>query len=392
MKTKDRFLAFVIFSSILLAWIGGIFRHRADIAPFLKQALPAATHFEPVSNTVYAGLAEPLNKKVGFVAISSAAGYAGPVKVAVGLDTNAKIVAAVIIRQTESPAFFRKVIANGLPEKYVGKTYADQFEIGSDIDAVTGATASLTALTKAVQLACRDIAGNHLGLPRIAKDTSKINFGLSEVALILLFIVGLAAYSKKLTIKRYLKWSLLIASLVLIGIVFKKPISLIHINSLLVGYWPKWQNDLYWYLLIIAVLMPVVLKAKSPYCTYICPFGAAQQILITLGGAKIKIPQKFSFFLKFLQRTLAWCVVICALLFRNPAVIHYEVSATFFTLIGQNWQFILLAFVLIISLFITRPWCNYLCPVCAVNDYIRLLRRCFTRGLGKLELKTQDLL
>jgi uncharacterized protein with FMN-binding domain len=382
LKTKELFPAVAILLSFILAWFAGFLRHRSDIAPFLKQALPSAKHFAPVSNTVYAGLtnSQPQDKKAGFVAVHSVSGYAGPVTVAVGLDKNAKIVAAAIVRHTESPVFFRKVLANGFPKKYVGKSYVDRFEIGADIDAVTGATVSLTALTKAVHLASSDIAANHLGLPGLAQETSQISFGPPEVTLIVLFIFGFIAYSKTISITRYLKWTLLIASLVLIGFIFKKPLSLININSLLLGYWPGFKSNLYWYLLLAAVLIPVILKGKAHYCNCICPFGAAQQILITLGGSKINIPQKYSRFLKFFQRILAWFAVICALLFRNPAIINYEVSATFFTFIGRNWHFVLLAFILVVSLFITRPWCNYLCPVCAVNDYIKLLRSCFARA------------
>jgi len=295
------------------------------------------------------------------------------------MRANGQIVGTAIVKQTESSAFFRKVIDKGYPRKFTGKSCADQFEIGSDIDAVTGATVSLAALTKAVHLACSDIAGNQLGLPFVAKDSSAIRFGLPESVLILLFIVGFLAYSKKLSMTRYLKWFALIASLILIGFVLKRPVSLIDVNSLLIGYWPRWQNDIYWYLLLAGVLIPVILKGKSPYCSNICPFGATQQILVTLGGSKIEMPQEYSRFLKLFQWTLAWLAVMCALLFRNPSIMTYEVSATFFTVIGQKWQFILLGLILILSLFVARPWCKYICPVRAVTDYIRLLRRCFKR-------------
>jgi polyferredoxin len=136
---------------------------------------------------------------------------------------------------------------------------------------------------------------------------------------------------------------------------------------------------MYWYLLLAGVLLPVILNGKSPYCSNVCPLGATQQILVKVGGARVEIPPKYSHCLKLVQWTLAWAAIMCALLLRNPSVMSYEISATFFSVIGRNWQFILLGVVLILSLFVTRPWCNYLCPVRAVADYIRLLRRCFKR-------------
>ena len=380
-KRRERLFASVILLSLVGAWVTGLLRRGSDIAGFLKEALPGATRFDSNPDNIYAGLiqAQGESEKAGFVAIRSAQGYAGPVTVAVGLDTNAEIVGAVIVRQTEAPAFFRKIIDKGFPEKFAGKRYSDRFEIGGDIDSVTGATVSLTALAEAVHLACSDIAVSRLGLSPVVENKPVIQFGLPEIALILLVVIGFAAYGKKLPANTYIKWIVLVASLVLIGFVLKKPISLININSLLVGYWPKWRNNIYWYLLLTAVLLPVILRGKTPYCSNICPFGAAQQILIGLGGSKRELPRKYSYCFKIVQWSIAWIAVISALVFRNPAIITYEVSATFFTVIGQNWQFILLAFVLILSLFITRPWCNYLCPVRAVSDYIRLLRRSFRR-------------
>ena len=53
----------------------------------------------------------------------------------------------------------------------------------------------------------------------------------------------------------------------------------------------------------------------------------------------------------------------------------YEVYGTLFALVGTHLQFGLLAFVLIASLFVPRPWCRYLCPIRAVTDYLKLPRK-----------------
>ncbi len=371
----------MILVSLIGGWVAGSFKRHSNIAAFLRQALPGAVRFESGDDNIYTGLAhaESETRKTGFVAIRSARGYAGPVTVAVGLDTGGKIVNAVIVRHTESPAFFRRITEKGLPGRFKGKTCSDQFEIASDIDSITGATVSLAAVAEATHLACSDMATARLGLLPATRQKPAIQFGLPEILLILLIVTGFAAYGRKLPANTYVKWIVLAGSLIFIGFVLKRPISLININSLLVGYWPGWQNNVYWYLLLAAVLLPVMLKGKTPYCSNVCPFGAAQEILVSIGGSRKRLPVKWSQFLKILQRSLAWTAVMCALVFRNPAIVTYEVSATFFTVIGRNWQFILLALILILSLFIARPWCNYLCPVRAVCDYIRLLRRSLAR-------------
>jgi polyferredoxin len=86
------------------------------------------------------------------------------------------------------------------------------------------------------------------------------------------------------------------------------------------------------------------------------------------------MPKRYGATLRWTQRFLAWAVILAALLFRNPGHFTYEVFGTFFTLTGAVLQFALLGVVLIASLFLLRPWCNFLCPIRATSDYIRMLR------------------
>jgi len=154
--------------------------------------------------------------------------------------------------------------------------------------------------------------------------------------------------------------------------------SLIHINSFLLGYWPAWRDHLYWYLLIGGVLLPILLTGKSLYCSHVCPFGAVQQALGAAGMTR-QVPQRVEFYLRWLQRGLVWMAVVCALAFRNPALVPYDLSGALFGWAGLTWQFVALVAILIAALVITRPWCNYLCPIRAITDFIRLARHAVGR-------------
>jgi hypothetical protein len=55
--------------------------------------------------------------------------------------------------------------------------------------------------------------------------------------------------------------------------------------------------------------------------------------------------------------------VSLALIYRNPGTFSFEIFGTLFDLEGSNYQFIVLAIILLSSLFIYRPFCNYLCPL-----------------------------
>jgi polyferredoxin len=94
-----------------------------------------------------------------------------------------------------------------------------------------------------------------------------------------------------------------------------------------------------------------------------------------IGGAKVRSAGKYRYFLKWLQRGLAWGAILIALLYRNPGVTSFEIFGTMFELIGSAVQFGLLALVLLTSLFIRRPWCTYLCPLHPVDEFIRMIRK-----------------
>ena len=50
----------------------------------------------------------------------------------------------------------------------------------------------------------------------------------------------------------------------------------------------------------------------------------------------------------------------------------YEVIT--FKLTGSNLQFAILGIVLVASVFIKRPWCNYLCPLKPVTEHFTNIR------------------
>jgi Na+-translocating ferredoxin:NAD+ oxidoreductase RnfG subunit len=383
MRGREVLLAIAVPLSIMGAWFVGAFRTQAESTAFLEQALPQARHFDKVREDVYVGYARKgeAAEPVGYVATGLGTGYAGPIRIAMSLSNEGRIRAVLILRQTETVAFFRRVLSARFLESVTGKHCADSFRIGDDVQAVTGATVSLEGLTDAIRSASRQ-AARQAQIPVPAPTSPKIVLGLPEIVLLLLYGIGVLASGPAKRSGRLLRWVGLGLGLVFLGFWLNGPISLIHINALLLGYWPLWQSHFYWYLLLGGVLLPVVVTGRNIYCHSVCPFGAAQQVVGALGGTRMTVPGKIDRLLRWAQRLLAWAAIVCALVFRNPALVHYEVSGTLFSLTGALWQFVLLAVILVTSLIFTRPWCNYLCPIRAVADYIRLVRRSLRGATG----------
>ena len=162
--------------------------------------------------------------------------------------------------------------------------------------------------------------------------------------------------------RNIIRWITLITGLIFLGFIYNRPYVLAHVNMVLLGYFPAWDTHIYWYILIAGLLLFKTEKNWNTYCYDFCPFGACQEVIGAIGGAKpAKI--KWQEALKWLQRILVIFAVSLALIYRNPGSFSFEIFGTLFDLEGSNIQFIVLAIVLLSSLFIYRPFCNYLCPL-----------------------------
>jgi len=247
MKSFERIAGVVALIAVVAAWIIGGLGSREDLSASLKQALPAASEFRPVGDGIYAGYAdwiEGIDLVVGYVTIARASGYGGPMRVAVGLNTSGKLAGASVVDHKETLPFYDRIKVDDYIENLVGKKYSDNFIPGDDIDAVSGASVSLTALTTSVRHGADRLASESLELEVSRSEIGKTYVGFPEIILILLFGAGLLTYSKPLNrrpkARTVLRWITRLAALAIIGFVLTIPLSIININSLLIGYAPDW--------------------------------------------------------------------------------------------------------------------------------------------------------
>jgi uncharacterized protein with FMN-binding domain len=365
--------------TIIVAGIIGSTWASRDVASSLEHALPAAGRFQRLSDDIYAAYqAGSPEQMIGYVAIGEANGFGGVLKVAVAVDLEGVVLNAVVVERRETPAWYDMVVRDRFIERLQGKHYADAFQLGVDVDGVSGATYTARAIAEAVREGSRAIASGELGLPVPARSEPKVRFGVPEVVLLALFVVTYVAHGPKWKHRKQARWLTLLVGLAVLGFAYGLPLTVSLVSRLLLGFWPVWQTSLYWYLLAGGTLFSLVVYNRNPYCDWFCPFGAAQECLGAVGGARARTPRQFRELLKWLQRGLAWLAVVLALLFRNPGLSSYEVYATLFALQGSRAQLVLLGLVLMVSLFIRRPWCRYLCPIPPITGFVRIVRRWIT--------------
>jgi Na+-translocating ferredoxin:NAD+ oxidoreductase RnfG subunit len=374
-KRLDRSLALVALLVIVTAWFIGSSSDEAKLINYLEEVVPDAHHFSPSPSGSYIAWGDQEEKQLqGYIAIGSAQGYGGMVKIAVVVNAQGILIHNKIIEHKETSSFLRRVLNRDFLSILKGKNYSDSFIIGQDIDGVTGATFTCRALAKGARKASRLIAVEELGFPDLPEPVIKVKFRYAEAFLILLFLVSYLGYYRKFKYKRVTRWLTLLIGMVVLGFIYNLPLTLIYVNKILLGYWPQWQLNLYFYLLVSGGLLFLLIKNVRPYCDWFCPFGAVQECLGLIGGAKIRFKGLVHKVLRWVPRILALGVIVLALLHRNPSIYNYEVFGAMFHLVGSIFLFSLLGFALLTSLFFKRSWCLYLCPLRPVTDYIRLMR------------------
>jgi FMN-binding protein/4Fe-4S binding protein len=372
----DSILRFLAVFTILAAWFIGHGRNRSDLQACLFRTLPQSCRFEKIDGEIYAaysgGSPEEL---IGYVAAGAAGGYSGPMKAAVAVDLEGHVLGVQIFEQRETPAWYQRVMGSGFVESLTGKSYLKLSPAGADVDAVTGATYTTRAIAEAVSEASRLIAVDHLKLRPPPLPELRVRFGVPEILLIALFVIGYAGQRSRFPNRKQVRWLTMLTGMATLGFLYNSPLTLAYINKFLLGFWPQWQTHLYWYLLLGGVLLVITVGNQNTYCLWFCPFGAAQECAGLVGGAKPCSTERYRNLLKRFRQGLVWLAIVIALIFRSPGLTSYEVFGTFFDLIGSQWQFLLLGIVLAAAMFIKRPWCQYLCPVPPVVGVVRAARK-----------------
>jgi transcriptional regulator of nitric oxide reductase len=91
-------------------------------------------------------------------------GFDGPIKMLVGLNPQGEI-AGVIVTDHREPYGYFSVDLPDWPLQFEGKSIRDAFKVGTDVDAISRATITVTSASRAIRNASRKIARAHLAPP-----------------------------------------------------------------------------------------------------------------------------------------------------------------------------------------------------------------------------------
>lgn len=376
MRMKKTFalpLAALLTLALSVAWYlasGG-----GDHREAMQRLVPAAAQFQPLPGGVYRAVksaGDGSRETLGFVTSEAAAGYAGPITVMVFVDQAGALKSLLVVEQTETPAFFTRVIAAGFPDQFRGKKANAPFSLGNDIDAVTRATFTSRGIAEAARKAAHRIAAQEFKLE--LPPAPRLQLAYEHFVILGLLVLVPVLHRLRLAKTRYLT---LLAGFLVIGLWQKSPVSLSNISTLLGGNLPSPAEIPFWLILLVGVLFYAVVLGRNLYCYWLCPMGAVAEGCARAGEfGKLTMAPDSRFLKKYrqLRLALAWLALVVGFALLNPSVSSYEIFAPLFALQGNKAQWLMLPFFLFLGVFVSRFWCRYFCPVGGILDYLVKLR------------------
>lgn len=285
--------------------------------------------------------------------VSGIKGFAGATHLEIYINSNREIEKVIPLKNNETPKFFKSLEENGLYSKWIGLTPEEA--LSTSIDAISGATYSSKAVIKTFNSAMEYVIDNKIVSTYNAKEFFSIKNIISILVILISAIVPLFTKNK---IFRHIQ---LIINILVLGMWCGTFLSISMIVNFVSNGFDNIDIILPLLLIIVAFVFPLFGK-RQHYCTWICPYGASQEIINSISPFKIKISAKTSNILKSIQKIL-WVIIMfimCSGIYFD--IMNYE-AFTIFLFNNAYIPALIIGFTfLILSLFIKRPYCKYLCP------------------------------
>lgn len=304
-------------------------------------------------------------------------GYGGPVPLKIHIK-DGRVAAVEAEPNAESPDFFNR--AKELLNHWHGKSVDEA--LAEEVDAVSGATFSSKAIIANMQRGLAyakqhgqwsvDGSVGALGTsaPPIVggEDGSVGALETGASPIVALVVVLLGAVVPLFYNNRRLHLVQLAVNVVVLGLwtgtfvsytlflrIFAGGVSLSAIGALAAPL----------LMLIVALIYPLAGRSGH-YCANICPFGSAQELAGKLSRRKLRITPRVLKLLSVL-RNLLWGVLMALLLTGTcTAWIDYELFTAFLYSSASVWVIVLAALFLVLSVWVPRPYCRFVCPTGAL--------------------------
>jgi len=194
------------------------------------------------------------------------------------------------------------------------------------------------------------------GLPALEGESL-----IDLVALIAFLALAVISFLKK---NVALKYATMVAAIGYMGFTKGNLVSLVHIFNLIEWSFPIFEHNISWYVLMIFTVLSTLLWGRL-YCGRICAFGALTQLMDKIIPARFRyeLPPSVENKAKYLKYFILMFVVSYFFITKDNFVYKYVEPFWMFTLSGTTVTWVLLALLLLVTVFIRNFYCRYLCAV-----------------------------
>lgn len=290
-------------------------------------------------------------------------GYGGKVSLTIVLNQDSVIERIILNDNAEDRPFLDMVYATGLFEAWNGLSVDDA--LNKQVNFVSGATMSSSAVIRSMELTLQELSTQEVTTPKSSKATFSLKW--QSILALLVMINSVLVATIFIKSKGYRKIQLWL-NLVVLGVLCGSFISMNAVVSSISSGILLGANYLAGLMIILAVVMPIMTGRKF-YCFYLCPLGSMQEILGGVRKSKLKLPKKVVQYGRYLP-TIIWgtCLILWSLNL-GLNIGGYELFSSLLIATATTPFLILLAILGVCSIFINRPYCQYICPTGCMIRY-----------------------
>lgn len=287
-------------------------------------------------------------------------GYGGSVPMKVYIGKDGRIDSILTLPNNETPEFL-DVVRDEVIGRYIGRTAGEA--LAMKVDAVTGATMSSECvkgtLNRALALAQETASQNDdeaSPLPLAPKLIIAMAVGLMA-ALLPLFIrsrtyrliqLGLNVIVLGLYCGTFVSYSAMAA-------IAREPAQLLSPAYLM--------THAHLLLLITVALIYPLFGKKGHYCAWCCPLGSLQDLSAKAGRRRQwQLPVRYARRLTAFRKALWVALMLLSWTGVAASWMDYELFSAFLWQTASWTMLLFLALCTVLSAFVTRPYCRFVCP------------------------------
>ncbi|MEA1874870.1 MAG: 4Fe-4S binding protein [Bacteroidota bacterium] len=290
-------------------------------------------------------------------------GYAGVIDFALILSNDYTVLGVEVLNHQETPSYMNWIARDGFYEQFIGKSVGQIMEETPDM--ISGATMSCNAISTDMKSMLSEIASYQESSRKF--ETVWL---LKNLAALLFLVFALLHFFYP----KYLRKTRIILLILSVGVLgfwcgYFLSLSIFH-SWILNGIMLKMQVALF-AMLVFSVSLPLFTQ-RSFYCSYVCPFGAMQELAGKINPKhKFSIPKAVKPIFQWMRFAILLVVIVLLLIGLGVPLGDMEPFSMFQIRAASLFVLILAAFMIVLSVFISKPWCRYFCPTGMILTLLR---------------------